>query len=313
MPRHLLEAGVSNPKGHFEGRQIVWLNDQILRQLGRSWDDPRPIPQEAFQGAAFDLTADVVASCIESEFEGAPSLMVVKDPRICLLAPIWIEAVRRLQAELHVFLPFRAPAQVAASLMKRDGKETGLALALWSRYVLDAEYHSRGMRRAFFDADDFVRDPAAVLRRAGETAAMPWPIPGNEIRNVLGNFVEAGLLSKRADGDTVADTAQVEIYRELMKLKSDPHDAEAQAAFDGFRSAATPGIMPPPAAPQVAKVREGQAAPAMPNAMLTLQKVLLKLSRHRSLPTERLRNKMGRFAIKRILRGAWKGYGTASG
>jgi len=301
LPQRLLGAGRSNPKGHFEGRQIVWLNDQILRQLGSSWDDPRAISREVFAGPAFDLTVDLAVSCIESEFEGDPSLMVIKDPRICRLAPIWIEAAKRLGAEPHVFYPYRAPSEVASSLLRRDGQDPALALALWARYVLDAEYHSRGTRRAFFDADDFVRDPASVLRLAGEAAGVAWPVEDAEIETVLGDFVEPALLSKTAGGGPSAAGMPETVYEKLARFGSDPDDREAMAAFDALRRPREPGPASTVPRPQM---RRKYSRPSV--LTLRSQQMLLRLCRRRSFLPEELRGKIGRFAIKRMLRKVWE-------
>ena len=44
LPMDLVGPAPSNPTGHWEPKHLVALNDRILRGLGRSWDDPRPMP-----------------------------------------------------------------------------------------------------------------------------------------------------------------------------------------------------------------------------------------------------------------------------
>src|SRR6478736_1242432 len=48
LPADLICADHGNPRGHWEPRALVAINDAILLTLDRRWDDPRPITEAWF-------------------------------------------------------------------------------------------------------------------------------------------------------------------------------------------------------------------------------------------------------------------------
>jgi hypothetical protein len=50
LPVDLIGADHGNPRGHWEPRALVAINDAILAKLDRTWDDPRPLPEAWFRG-----------------------------------------------------------------------------------------------------------------------------------------------------------------------------------------------------------------------------------------------------------------------
>ena len=104
----------SNPMGHFENPDLVWLNGRILDYDGSgvhespSWAE---IPQRA-QALAHDIDRTLLAT--------AGDLWGWKDPWSVLTIE---EFLPRLHDPRFIFV-FRDPVQVAQSLLRRDG--TGL-------------------------------------------------------------------------------------------------------------------------------------------------------------------------------------------
>jgi hypothetical protein len=113
---------------------------------------------------------------LRDEF-GSASLCVLKDPRLCRLLPVWLDASENLGLAPVVVLPIRNPLEVAASLEARDGIDLSIGQLLWLRYVLDAEHASRGIKRALFRYDHLIADWRAVAEGLSETLGISWPRP----------------------------------------------------------------------------------------------------------------------------------------
>ena len=178
MGEHLLAAGEDNPKGYFEHEEAVRIDDALLDALGRRWDDPRELPEGWLRTPAADDARVAIAGLLEREFSAA-GLFALKDPRLCRLLPLWLETLRATGIEPRVLLVVRHPAEVAASLAKRNGFSPAMSQLLWLEHMLAAERDSRDCARAVVTYDDLIAAPEATLGQAvtalnlGHLVAMP--------------------------------------------------------------------------------------------------------------------------------------------
>ena len=118
-----------NPKGFWEYQPILDLNDEILGRLGGNWHEPPALPPGWETAAEFaDLrqkARDLVARSFASGDWGW------KDPRTCLTLPFW----KQILPPVHYVICMRSPAEVAASLEKRDGFPIEKSIRLWQIYT----------------------------------------------------------------------------------------------------------------------------------------------------------------------------------
>ncbi|MBN9022129.1 MAG: glycosyltransferase, partial [Rhizobiales bacterium] len=162
-PATPLKANVGNPLGYWESLPAMRFNDRILRELGGSWQEWRKLDTSSLRGEAVDELVDLLTT------EWTGDTLVVKDPRICLLAPLWFSALAQADIEPFVVLTLRVPQVVAASLSRRDGMEPSRAHLLWMRHMIEAERRTRNFRRFVLTYDSLVEDWRAVLPRMYES------------------------------------------------------------------------------------------------------------------------------------------------
>lgn len=113
----------SNRRGTREHLGIVALHDAILAHSGGSWRVP---PERVvWTDEHCDRRDRIVASFSAAELWG------FKDPRTVLLLDFWRDALGDALLPVGVF---REPTAVVASLLRRDGGESGEWFALWERY-----------------------------------------------------------------------------------------------------------------------------------------------------------------------------------
>jgi len=141
----LMPPTKDNPKGYFENNKIYLLNEKILRENKSSWHDysfvVENIDKSKFQ--EYVLEAKKV---IEAELKYVKKL-IIKDPRICILFPIWEQALNELEISIRLIFTYRSPLEVAHSLLERDGIPVEKGLMLWSHYFLQSELYSRNYQR----------------------------------------------------------------------------------------------------------------------------------------------------------------------
>jgi len=248
LPRNLNPAGLGNETGHWEPEAAVRLNDQILDLAESSVNDVHG-PSDAWLKSPEALAfVDDLAVLIADEY-GEEPLLVLKDPRVALLFPLWRAALAKLNIRCVVVVIARNPVEVALSLTKRQGltgdwqswpmERGGL---LWLRYNLAAEEHTRDVDRAFCTYSTLLDDWRAVARRLGKDLKIKWPRSIAKAGAGIDRFLSRDLRHHREadvlDGRTGVWSSWIApIYSELLRAEAgrapDPGVFEAvKKSFD---------------------------------------------------------------------------------
>ncbi len=127
---NLLPPAPDNPLGFFEHREIVALNVELLRTLGRTSDDPHlPFPPVWHTQSSLSQLIERACSILLRDLCGRP-VWAWKDPRNCLTLSFWLHLVPNAK----VILIYRDPLEVAASLQRRGRYTLEWGLYLWAAY-----------------------------------------------------------------------------------------------------------------------------------------------------------------------------------
>src|SRR6185503_12630699 len=166
-PESLQPGDAANPPGYWESRAAWALDEEVLAHLGASWWQVADLHLEALAPAERERFV-ARARSIAGELD-ARRPWVLKEPRMCVLLPLWREA---LEAPTFA-LVHRDPLEIARSLQARDGFPVPIGLALWETYALAALRHSRGAARVAVSYRRLLREPARVAK---ELAAQLQPL-----------------------------------------------------------------------------------------------------------------------------------------
>lgn len=156
-PRTPMEVAADNPRGFFESRLIGELDDRILEAGGSWWSDWRQFDPGALSAGVLADFRREIAGTVQAEF-GDAATIVLKDPRLCRLWPVWDGVLEMAGYKVVHVLPIRSPLEVAGSLKTRNDMPVAQGLALWLRHVLDAEKFSRGAERRLIRWTTFMND-----------------------------------------------------------------------------------------------------------------------------------------------------------
>ncbi len=157
-----------NDYGFWELKDVIEINERLLKLFDRPWYDIRPMP-ESWQFN--DSTIEVIkhAADVLVEQFGNSKLVVLKDPRICRLFPFWKMVFDSLGWDVCCLHVIRHPYSVSRSLQKRDGLAEGTSGLLWLIYNLEIELHTQGLRRTIIDYDNALNDWNSVVCHLRET------------------------------------------------------------------------------------------------------------------------------------------------
>ncbi|HEY8902174.1 MAG TPA: hypothetical protein VIM48_00615 [Chthoniobacterales bacterium] len=167
----LIGANDGNPRGHFELTAAVELNDVLLRRtFGSRWKLPFRLPPNWRN--AVDLCRLPTAQPLEFP-AGHPC--GIKDPRMCRLIPIWLELLAQRNLKPHFVVALRPPAEVAASLERRDGLSPADSRDLWLEHLAAAERDTRAYPRTFITMEALLSEPDISARRLALFLSLPEP------------------------------------------------------------------------------------------------------------------------------------------
>jgi len=148
-----LGPAADNPHGFFEYAPVVDIDRKILAALGGTWSSPPPLPPAWVEDDHLSELRDQATELAKE----MPSRMVVKDPRLSLVQPLW-EEVTTVPASI---LCIRHPIAVSKSLRKRNGLTVDQSLFLWFRYSAAAALNCRDALVVEYEA--LLEDPVAQL------------------------------------------------------------------------------------------------------------------------------------------------------
>jgi hypothetical protein len=222
---HLVPPAPDNPSGYFENATAVDINDELLLALGRGWDDLRPLPAGWQAGEAASLATRRIAAWLRDEFAQDDDI-VLKDPRLCVLFPLWRSAFLASGIVPSVVLATRPVSEVVASLATRDDLDATHASLLWLKHMLGAEHASRGLVRTAVSYDHFVLQPVIELDRC--LSELGAPKPGRDVMLHAVAAVDQGKRHHRAPTLDVGDSQLLDCLAEVERLLALPNAPSAR-------------------------------------------------------------------------------------
>ena len=192
------------------------LNDEILASVDAEWDDvfvgrPRPYLSQ------FDRSLRHRATEVLRDAFGDKDPIVLKDPRINVLAAFWDGALKTAGFYPYYLIMVRHPLEVAASLLARDQMPLEHGMLLWLDYMIAAERDTRGAPRVFVAYDDLFGNWQGVLDRVEQAWDHPLPrrtaVAAAEIRCFIKPDLRHHTFSRDvADGESLAPTPTLAVY-----------------------------------------------------------------------------------------------------
>lgn len=107
-----------NPKGYYEDWEAVALNDVILESKGLFWSNPF-VGEIKWDDSDFNEFTPQISAILLKKYSDKP-IWAIKDPRLCLVLPLWTRAIQQtLDCEIYHIHAIRNPIEVAHSLQAR--------------------------------------------------------------------------------------------------------------------------------------------------------------------------------------------------
>lgn len=224
----LLAAQAHNPKGYFE-HDVVWqIQQRLLSRIGRDLYDLRPLPHGWLNCEPAMQAREELLQCLKTDFGGTKQ-WAVKDPRTSRLFPLWAPVLSDLGvAQPRVILALRHPIEVAKSLQQRDKLGSAHALAVWLRYTLEGERHTRGFVRSLQHYPEIISDWRGEIIRLAQAIDLLLPDLNRESQNRIDEFLESGLrhhVAHEGDWEGAPEPFRSwcrEVFEVMLQVDTDP-------------------------------------------------------------------------------------------
>lgn len=156
-------GGPNNPKGHWESKSVLTVNNRLLERVATRWWCPPP-PGVHLEAEAADQRA--ARDVFRATHPTTPWL--VKDPRFAFTLPFWR---RTLEDVTAVVVPIRRPDEVVASIRRTWPLSVEHSAALWMRYLHAAVVSADGLPCVFVRFPEALEDVDRTLGTLATTLA----------------------------------------------------------------------------------------------------------------------------------------------
>ena len=237
VPSDLLGATAANPDGFWESKLVVLLHDELLASIGFTWDDVREFPSGWFDTAAAADYRARLWDAVEADV-ATRSPLLLKDPRLCRLVPLWSRIAQEHAVGLSFVIPLRNPLDVADLLLHRDRMPQAKALLLWLRHFLEAERATRGAHRCIVAYERLMDDGVAMIGSAAHALGLaPSPLPADAAEQVEG-FLKRSQWHHRSQAELEPGwLRRVHDWGLSAMHGREPDTAMLDAVSDGLRAA----------------------------------------------------------------------------
>lgn len=200
---NVLQPDIYNPTGYFEDSDLMSLNSAMLAHLGMKWHSLSPVGIKETSRLEKDGFLDKARDYLRQRAR-ARSSIILKDPRMARLAPLWRKAFASLGITPASVVVWRDPVAVAESLQKRalntvawtPLRDFNHGLFLWLGYTHSALQYTRGLPRILVNYDHFLRYPVPSIEIMGEIFGT---LPEREdLHNFCSHFIDPCLNHSRS-------------------------------------------------------------------------------------------------------------------
>jgi hypothetical protein len=198
----------NNPEGFWEHSEIVLIHNKILATLYSSWDATMVLPDNWWKFKEIVPFREQLIKVIKKDFIDK-KLWLWKDPRTCILLPLWQEILEEMNIEVNYIISLRNPVDVAASLSKRDNFIVDKSLGIWSLYTLSALFWTNNCKRIVVHYDSLLENWEVVLREISNEFNIPWPVNDEEFKASIASFLKPNLRHSKTDFERLQQNEQV--------------------------------------------------------------------------------------------------------
>jgi GT2 family glycosyltransferase len=154
----------SNQKGHFEPGKIVAVNDALLASLGARGPDSEDLPADWFERDETRRAEEQLRRIIAEDYSSR-DIFVIKDPRLCLVLPLYLKIFRQMDIGVRIIVIERDMREVLKSLHARDGMLYSRCRMYYEKHIRALERNLSGQSYCKLTFNQLVQEPGIVMEK----------------------------------------------------------------------------------------------------------------------------------------------------
>ncbi|NDC78580.1 MAG: hypothetical protein EBZ67_12015 [Chitinophagia bacterium] len=227
--KKILPIHITNPKGFFEDSDIYLFHEnELMPALGMVWHDIAPPDWKMIGPEERSDFLKKAKGILLENFSHSNALSVIKEPRITLLLPFWLEVFGMAGFNVKAVCVVRDPLSVARSLRARSRDfSITKGSAIYTSNWLSALPFLKGVEASFISYDSLFSDARAVLVSLSQELGIPLPSDFDRRVDVfLDEFLDQDLrhsvvTSHELDAEPELLPASLVVHRSLVKANGD--------------------------------------------------------------------------------------------
>lgn len=145
-----------NDKGFFEHKGILSINEEILSFFNQKWYNIEQLPDNWLDNEILISYKEKIKDIIIREFSLC-NIFGIKDPRLCLIYPIYLDVFHDMDIEPYLIITYRDKKHVTKSIIRRgdDFSERHID-SLYDKYINSIHKYKNGYNNIVIHYDDIV-------------------------------------------------------------------------------------------------------------------------------------------------------------
>jgi hypothetical protein len=234
---NLYPAAIDNPKGFWEDRDILEINEELLAIVGSASDQIGLFDRDMPNTNSVETLRIKAEKLIDSRCE-EHAIWGFKDPRTARLLDFWQTVFGNLSCEVSYVIASRNPISIARSIHKRDGYEEERTFYLWLEYLIPAISKTNQSKRVIVDFDRLLENTELELSRVSQALELPPP-KTLALAAYKNEFLESRMRHTRFEAHELESyplvpKQVVTAYDLLDKLASDRVDSDSYEIANAF-------------------------------------------------------------------------------
>lgn len=169
-----LGSSWANPHGHWELRPVMNINGALLGKNNSSWNRIK-FGVDWYDKKKFQVEENRIKKLFVV-FKDKP-VWGWKDPRTCVLFPIWESVLEYMNVEIKPVMCLRNPLSVANSLKKRNSFPLEKSFNLWYVHNSYAKEYLKKYKYPVVQYDSIIDTPIKTMKSCINALGIPFEKP----------------------------------------------------------------------------------------------------------------------------------------
>jgi len=214
---NLLSPQEDNPHGFWEHLNIIDIQNRILWELGVSWDTPVPLEELWWKKPEMIPFRNEIKKFINQQMI-SQNLWAWKDPRTCLLLPLWLDILEEVSVEINFVISIRNPLDIANSLLKRNNIPIQKTLGIWMNYMISVARWTASSKCILISYDEFLDDWHNQLFNLSQQLHLPWPENELEFKKKMQEFIDPTFRHSYSSRDQLKEIIHLKPFLNLYDM-----------------------------------------------------------------------------------------------